>query len=112
MIFETIAQSNSPGNEQLDFWSSGSSNVESSRNYAGIKSDEIDEIVQKIIMAKSRQELIEQSKDLDRLLTDGVYMINGWHLDHWRIAWWSNKIKHPDNLSPLTPAISDTWWSD
>ncbi len=37
MIYAAWGQSNSPGNEQLDFWGSEAADRDSSRNYAGIK---------------------------------------------------------------------------
>jgi len=111
MIFETLPQSNSPGNEQIDFWASTKLNVNGSRNYAGVNSQKVDSIVDAIIKATSRMDLIIQCQKLDRLLMSEIYVIPGWYLNYWRLAWWPHSVQKPDVLSPLTPAISDTWWS-
>lgn len=110
MTIGSIGQSNSPGNEQRDFWSSEKADMPGSRNYIGIKSMVIDQIIEDLIQAKSREDLVAYSRALDRILLWNFYVIPQWHIDHWRLAWWNN-IEKPDTLSPLTPAITFTWWS-
>lgn len=105
-----IAQSNSPGNEQRDFWGSDKANIKGSRNYAGIKDKAIDDLIEKIIRAPSRDELVALTHALDRILLSGYYVIPHWHTDKFNLAYWK-KIQRPDNLSPLTPAVSETWWT-
>ena len=105
-----IPQSDSPGNEQLDFWGSAKAKTPGSRNYIGIESPVVDELIDMIIRAKSREELVATTHALDRVLQWGYYVIPQWHMNTWRIAWW-NHLQKPEKLSPLTPGISDTWWN-
>jgi len=70
----------------------------------------VDSLVEKIINAKGRDELIAHTRALDRVLLAGHYVIPQWHTDTWRVAYWA-KLKHPETLSGLTPAVSDTWWA-
>ncbi len=105
-----IGQSDSPGNEQRDFWGSSKADMPGSRNYIGIKSPVIDELMEDLIKAKTAEDLEAYCHALDRILQWNYYVTPGWHLDHWRLAWW-NKLEKPEHLSGLTPAISDTWWS-
>ena len=109
MTIGSIGQSDSPGNEQRDFWSSEKADIPGSRNYIGIKDPVIDELIEKIIKAPNREELVALCRALDRILLAGYYVIPQWHLDHWRVAYWK-KLGRPETLSNLTPAISDTWW--
>lgn len=109
MTIGSIAQSSSPGNEQRDFWASAKANIPGSRNYMGIKDPVIDDLIEKIIQAPSREELVALTRALDRVLLAGHYVIPQWHIDHWRIAYWA-KLGLPENLSDLTPSITDTWW--
>jgi microcin C transport system substrate-binding protein len=109
MTVMSIGQSDSPGNEQRDFWNSGKADEPGSRNYMGIKDPAIDEIVEQLIKAKSREDLLAYTRALDRILQWNYYMVPHWHIDHWRLAWW-NKLQKPDQLSGLTPGIADTWW--
>lgn len=110
MTVLSIAQSNSPGNEQRDFWSSDKADVPGGRNYMGVKDKVVDDLVNKIIRAKSREDLVALSHALDRVLLAGYYVIPQWHTDHFNIAYWK-KLERPKTLSPLTPGVSDTWWA-
>ena len=109
MAIKTFGQSSSPGNEQRDFWASEKADIKGSRNYIGIKDPVIDDIIEKLITASNREELVSYTRALDRVLLSGHYLIPQWHIDYWRIAYW-NKLDHPKTLSDLTPAIADTWW--
>ncbi len=105
----SMGQSSSPGNEQRDYWASAKADIPGSRNYMGIKNPVIDDLIERIIKAPSRDELIALTRALDRVLLSGHYLIPHWHIDYWRIAYWK-KLGHPENLSDLTPAVTDTWW--
>ena len=109
MTIGTIPQSDSPGNEQRDFWASVKADIPGSRNYIGVKDPVIDDLIEKIIQAPSREELVALCRALDRILLSGYYVIPHWHIDYWRVAYWS-KLERPKHLSDLTPAIGDTWW--
>jgi microcin C transport system substrate-binding protein len=94
MTMLVTAQSLSPGNEQREFWSSRAAKRPGSRNYAGITDPVIDELVERIIQAPDRQELVALTHALDRLLLSGYYAIPMWHNpDEW-FAWWT-KLQFP-----------------
>lgn len=109
MTIGTIPQSDSPGNEQRDFWGADKADIPGSRNYIGLKDPVVDALVDMIIQAPSREELVARCRALDRVLLAGYYVIPHWHIDHWRVAYWK-KLAHPEKLSGLTPAVTDTWW--
>ena len=109
MTISSMGQSSSPGNEQRDYWSSAKADLVGSRNYIGIKDPVIDEIIEKLIQAPSREELVAYTRALDRVLLSGHYLIPQWHIDHFRVAYWK-KLGRPETLSGLTPAASTTWW--
>lgn len=109
MTIMSMGQSDSPGNEQRDYWSSVKADMAGSRNYIGIKNDVIDDIIEKLIQAPNRAELVALTQALDRILLSGHYVIPHWHIDYWRVAYWA-KLGRPETLSNLTPAITDTWW--
>ncbi len=110
MIIGGMGQSASPGNEQRDFWASEKADINGSRNYIGIKDPIIDGLVEEIIQAKSREDLVTKTRALDRILLWNHYVIPMWHFPKWRIAYWDN-IARPEHLSGISPNISQTWWS-
>ncbi|MEM9469579.1 MAG: extracellular solute-binding protein [Pseudomonadota bacterium] len=109
MTVSSIGQSSSPGNEQRDYWSSAKADIPGSRNYIGIKNPVIDAVIEDLIKAQSREELVSYTRALDRILLNEHYIIPHWHIDHFRVAY-SNKLTKPEKLSGLTPAVTDTWW--
>ena len=58
MIVGNFGQSQSPGNEQRDFWGSAAADTPGSRNLIGIKDPVVDELIDKIITAHSREDLV------------------------------------------------------
>ena len=103
-------QSLSPGNEQRDFWSSSSANIKGSRNYMGIINPVIDFLIEKIIAAKTREDLVTATRALDRVLLFGHYVVPHWHIQYFRIAYW-NKLEKPSK-NPKYDLALDTWWID
>lgn len=108
MIVSGFPQSSSPGNEQREFWSSGAADNPGSRNFIGLRNPAIDQLVEALINADSRQSLIDHARALDRVLLWGYYVIPNWHIKTWRVAYW-NHIGHP-KVSPKYDIGIDTWW--
>ena len=97
MIVTTYGQSQSPGNEQRNFWHSSVAGIEGSRNYAGIQSPVVDSFVDKVIYAENREQLIAACKALDRVLWYGYYVVPNWYLGSHRISYYNN-FNFPDQL--------------
>ncbi|MHA6196267.1 extracellular solute-binding protein [Pseudomonas wadenswilerensis] len=108
MIVGGFPQSNSPGNEQREFWQSGSADNPGSRNYMGLKDPAVDSLVESLINADSRQSLIAHTRALDRVLLWGFYVVPNWHIKTWRVAYW-NHIGHPATPPKYDIGIN-TWW--
>ena len=97
-------QSESPGNEQRDFWSSAAAGRQGSRNLIGLKDPVIDALIEKIVAARDRKSVITATRALDRVLLWGHYVIPQWHLKFDRIAYWdifgrSAKIPNTASIS-------------
>ncbi|MEN2989374.1 extracellular solute-binding protein [Tistrella sp. BH-R2-4] len=110
IITEVWAQSQSPGNEQREYWGSDAADRPGSRNYAGIKNPVVDALIQKIIDARDRSSLVTAVKALDRVLLWGDYVIPNFHLPAFRLVYW-NKFGRPQVL-PDYGIDLDTWWVD
>ncbi|MBA1275063.1 extracellular solute-binding protein [Stutzerimonas azotifigens] len=108
MIVSSFGQSNSPGNEQREFWHSASADNPGSRNLIGLKDPAIDTLVDKLIAADSRKELVTRTRALDRVLLWGHYVIPNWHIKTWRVAYW-NQFGHPQ-VTPDQDIGLMTWW--
>ncbi|MCT7374397.1 extracellular solute-binding protein [Chelativorans salis] len=107
----TFAQTLSPGNEQRDFWSSAAADAPGSRNLAGIENPVVDALVNKVIFAKDREDLVAATRALDRVLLWNYYMVPQWHRPVTWIAMW-NKFGIPEEQPEYTGVDIDSWWID
>ncbi len=108
MIVSGFGQSNSPGNEQREYWHSLSADNPGSRNFIGLKDPAIDSLVEQLIAADSREELITRTRALDRVLLWGHYVVPNWHIKTWRVAYWHH-LAHPE-VTPKNDIGLMTWW--
>ncbi|MSP48236.1 MAG: ABC transporter substrate-binding protein [Alphaproteobacteria bacterium] len=111
MTVVVFGQSQSPGNEQRDFWHSTNVDVHGSRNLMGIKDPVIDELIDLVIEAPDRASLIQRTRALDRVLLWGHYVVPHWHLGKWWLAYW-DKFDRPATLPKFSPGFPDIWWID
>ena len=111
VIVASWGQSLSPGNEQRDFWGSAAADRPGSRNYIGIKDPAIDKLIDQIIFASSRGELVAATRALDRVLLWNHFVIPNWHINSYRIAYW-NRFSRPAIKPKYGLGFSDTWWVD
>ncbi len=111
MIVYVYGQSQSPGNEQRNYWHSQSAETVGSKNFAGIKSPVIDSFVDKIIYASTQEELTAACKALDRVLWYGYYVLPNWFMNGHRLVYY-NKFSMPNNLPIYYDHYSllMTWW--
>ena len=110
MVVSTFSQSLSPGNEQRNFWGSDAAKTNGSRNIIGIENTVIDLLIEKVISAKNREELINATKALDRVLLWGYYVIPQWHISSYRTLYW-DKFDKP-SIRPKYSLGTNTWWID
>nr|WP_255726346.1 extracellular solute-binding protein [Microvirga sp. ACRRW] len=105
-------QTLSPGNEQREFWGSQTAKREGSQNIAGITDPGIDALIDKVIFAKDRDELVAATKALDRVLLAHNYVVPHWTYGKQRTARW-NRYSHPENMPRYGGAAFPTiWWYD
>lgn len=110
MIIVNRAQSESPGNEQRDYWTCEASKTPGSGNYPGICDPAVDAMVDAVVNAADREALVNASRALDRALLWGQYVVPQWHISHSREAYWK-VIRHPATM-PNLGSDFDAWFAD
>jgi microcin C transport system substrate-binding protein len=111
IVVGNFSQSDSPGNEQRDFWGSDAAGREGSRNLIGVKDPAIDKLVDRVIFAKDREELVAATHALDRVLLWNDFVVPQWYSPKARIAYW-DRYGQPEMLPGLTPGFLQVWWFD
>lgn len=112
MVVSSYSQSQSPGNELYGFWHSRSAEQEGSRNLMGVNDPVVDKLIDEVVFAKDRKQLVTATRALDRVMLHGEYLIPNWYIAVHRLAYW-DKFKYPETL-PLyfsaDPWVLSTWW--
>ncbi|WP_207062132.1 extracellular solute-binding protein [Motiliproteus sp. SC1-56] len=108
MVVYSYGQSTSPGNEQHEFWHSEMADQPGSRNLIGIKNPAVDYLVQQVIAAPDREQLVLRTRALDRVLQWNHYVIPQFHISSYRVAYW-NIFERPEKRPDYSLGL-DTWW--
>jgi microcin C transport system substrate-binding protein len=106
------SQSLSPGNEQRDFFGSQSADRPGGRNTPGIKNPAVDILIDRIIFAKDRAELVAACKAMDRVLLWNFYVVPQFTFGFARYARW-DRFSHPQPLPKYgISGFPTLWWFD
>jgi microcin C transport system substrate-binding protein len=108
---ERMSFSATPGDALRNYFTSQAARTKGSKNLAGIEEPAVDALVDTIIAAKTRPELVSACKALDRVIRAGRYWIPHWYLASHRIAFW-DVFSYPAKQPRYFRGIPDTWWSD
>jgi microcin C transport system substrate-binding protein len=112
IIVASWEESLSPGNEQRDFWGSRAADTPGSRNLIGIKNPAVDALIDRVIFARTREELIAAAKALDRVLLWNHYVVPQWTYENVRTARW-DRFGRPDPMPKYgQSAFPAIWWWD
>ena len=110
IVISHFPQSNNPGNEQRDYWTSAAAEAPQSRNRMALAHPAVDALVEEIIRAEDRESLDTATRALDRVLRWGFYVIPHYHSGETRIAVW-DKFGYPEPF-PAYAMDLDAWWVD
>jgi microcin C transport system substrate-binding protein len=108
----SYGQSQSPGNELKNYFSSDAAKKNGSLNLAGVSDKVVDSLIDDIIYAGDREHLVAASKALDRVLLAGHYLIPNWYINKHRVAY-KNTLARPETLPlyfSVTSYMLKTWW--
>lgn len=112
IIVSSWGQSLSPGNEQREYWGSKAADRPGSRNSIGIKNPAVDKLIERVIYAKSREELVAATHALDRVLLWNNYVVPQWSYPFQRTARW-DRFSHPETMPKYAASAFPTvWWWD
>ncbi len=103
--------SETPGDSLRTYFSSQAAKTKGTQNLAGISDPVVDALVDAIIGAKSRSELVTACRVLDRVIRAGRYWVPHWYkASHW-LAYW-DVFGHPVDKPRYFRGAPETWWYD
>ncbi|MFL9872218.1 extracellular solute-binding protein [Paraburkholderia megapolitana] len=101
-----------PGSEQIDRFSSKAAGEPGSGNLIGLRSPAVDAILHALVKAQTREQLVDATHALDRVLMHGYYVVPQWYSAVHRVAF-RRGLAWPKTLPLYYQAndwITSTWW--
>ncbi len=104
----------SPGNEMFDMFGSKAADQKGSNNAWGLKDAAVDRLVEALVKADTRRELVAAARALDRVLLHKYIVVPHWYSSTHRVAY-RNRFGIPA-VAPLyyqaNPYVVSTWWEE
>jgi len=111
LIVQRFSFSSTPGDSLRSYFSSTSASVSGTQNLAGIADPVVDALIERIVAAENRADLVTACKVLDRVVRAGRYWVPHWYkASHW-IAFW-DVFGRPEKKPRYARGIPETWWYD
>ena len=110
VVIDLWGESLSPGNEQREFWGSQAADVPGSKNTIGIKNPAVDALIDKLIFARDRADLVAATRALDRVLLWNFYVVPQFSYGFSRYARW-DRFSHAEPLPKYgRSGLPSLWW--
>jgi microcin C transport system substrate-binding protein len=114
IISNRLIGSEAPGTELLERYGSKAADTEGSSNVIGLKSPAVDALLDQVISAQTRPQLVARVRALDRVLRHGHYAVPHWYGSVHRVAWRAGRFEQP----AVTPRyyqpeawVTSVWWA-
>ena len=114
IISNRIVGSEAPGTELLERFGSKAAHIEGSSNVIGLADPAVDALLDEVISARTRAELLPRVRALDRVLRHGYYDVPHWYSGKFRVAYRAGLFEQPR----VTPRyyqpegwVTSVWWA-
>ena len=113
VISNRVGGSEAPGTELLERFGSKAADTEGSSNVMGVKDPAVDALLDQVVAAQTRPQLVTALKALDRVLRHGHYAVPHWYGSVHRVAWRAGRFEQPSKLPRYYQPdawVTATWW--
>ena len=103
--------STTPGDSLRSYFGSQAAAIKGSQNLAAMADPAIDSLIETIIAAEARPQLVTACRALDRVIRSGRYWVPHWYkASHW-LAYW-DVFSRPATKPRYARGVVETWWHD
>ncbi|WMS41556.1 extracellular solute-binding protein [Acuticoccus sp. MNP-M23] len=110
LAIQRLSLAPTPGESIREFWTSAAAKTEGSYNLAGISDPVVDALVQTMITAPTRDEMVTAARALDRVLRVGHYWVPQWYSGTHKVAYW-DQFGIPETKPKYDLPVETTWWA-
>lgn len=111
VVVDNLLMRWSPGEELSNYFSSKVANVNASRNLGGVADPVIDALIEKVLVATTREQLVTLCRALDRVLRANHYFVPHWYNPVHRLVFW-DAFGRPERPPRFDTGVDSTWWWD
>ncbi len=109
MTGQRYSLSPTPGEAVRQFWTSEAARTDGSYNLAGIADPAVDVLVEALINAPTRADMVTAARALDRVLRSGFYWVPNWFKPVHTVAYW-DEFGFPEAPPHYGFPVVETWW--
>lgn len=116
--FEVISNryvgSEAPGTELLERFGSKAADTEGASNVIGVKNPAVDALLDKVISAQKRPDLVASVRALDRVLRHQHLVVPHWYSGIHRVAYRAGRFEQPSKTPRYYQPenwVTSTWWA-
>ena len=109
--FGQLGVANPAGIEIISYWHSSNAMLPRTRNLSGIQSEAVDEMILRVLNARSREELTAAQRALDRILLWNFLTIPLIAVEGPKVVYW-NKFGRPPVDAEFRTSFPSAWWYD
>ncbi len=111
MLVHTWANSLSPGNEQIYYFSAKNADIKGSSNYIGVKDPVAEDLAKRVAAAKDEATLTASVHALDRYIMNQYFQIPLSYENTLRWAYWVDRLAIPEIDPEVGLDVMNTGWS-
>lgn len=104
----------SPGQDYADLFGSKAASTEDSGNLAGVASPVVDDLISRMVGAKTKAQMLPACRALERVIAHSHYLIPQWSAPTHRMAFNQRRLARPDAMPPYVTGEGwaiFTWWA-
>ena len=100
-----------PGEGMRSTFGSEAASLPGSRNVSGIANKVVDALIEKALVAETREQLTFICRAIDRILRSGHYWVPMWNKPNHLVAYW-DLFNRPGRSPRYEIGVVSTWWYD
>jgi len=110
VTIQRFSFSTTPGESMRTYLTSQAAAIKGTQNLSGIADPVVDQLVERIVDAKTRPDLVIACRALDRVLRAGRYWVPQWYSASHRLAYW-DRFERPAQKPRYGRGFPETWWT-
>lgn len=114
IISLNVPGTNNPGQEYADLFGSAAADQEGASNFVGVKSKAVDAMIQKMVSAKTEEQMLAACHALERIIVQGHYLIPQFYSAKHRMVYDGWRVAFPETMPAYSPGelwAVYVWWA-